>query len=99
MGQGSDHPLRRPTRELSIGIESDNEANPRKDPEIAHFHGEPVGLAAQQRIKIQQLTAFALPSHPCSFLRVVNAMAMEEKKRAQALAGILVVQFMDQLCT
>jgi hypothetical protein len=38
--------MRRPTRELGIGIESDYEANAREYAEIADLHREAVGLAA-----------------------------------------------------
>src|ERR1700751_3341976 len=99
MCQGSYHPLRRPARELSIGIEGDHETNTMKDAEIAYFHGEGVILAAQQPIKVKQLTALALPPHPCSFARVVDAVTVEKEERPHALPGIPLIQFLDQVRT
>ena len=98
MCQGSDHPLRRAAREVGVGVKSDNKPNSWQYAEIAHFHRETVVQPAQQSIKIKQLTAFAFPAHPCSFTRVIHAMAMEEKERSHALSGIPLIQFVDQVC-
>ena len=61
------------------------------------FTGKLSCSAAQQLVQVHQLAALALPTHPHSFARVVNPVAMEEKKRSRSLAGVLLVEFAHQL--
>ena len=63
------------------------------------LHRETVVLTAHQLIQIEQFSALALPAHPSSFARVVDAMAMEKEKRAHVLPGISFIQFADQFRT
>src|SRR5262249_39231402 len=66
--------------ELRIGIESEDVANGTESGDIAHANGERSGIAANQAIQLEELSAFSLPSHPEALAVVVHAMAMEHEK-------------------
>ena len=78
-------------------VQRDDETNLRQDRQVANFHRETIVFAAQQLVQVHQLAALALPTHPHSLARVVNPVAMEEKKRSRSLAGVLFVQLAHQL--
>src|SRR5580698_1052829 len=96
MRQCSHHAKRRPAWKLSVGVEGDHETDLWKDGEIAHLDRKAVIFAAEQLVQVQQFAALALPSHPSFFARVINAMAMEEKKRPHFLGRVLLIQLVDQ---
>ena len=96
MRQGSDHALGRSAWQFRVRIESDHEAHFGKHGEVAHLYRETIVLAAQQSVQIEQFTALAFPSHPAFFARIIDAVAMQQKKRAHTVTGIFLVQFGDQ---
>jgi len=95
VGQGADHALADP-RGSSV---SESRVITKRTPEsmgrLPTFSWKAVKLGAQQVVQVHQFAALTLPSHPESFSRVVNAMAMEEKERSHALSGIFLVELGD----
>ena len=97
MRHRADHAIGRSARQFRVRVQRDHETNLRQDREVADLHREAVVFIAQQLVQVHQLAALALPTHPHSFARVVNPMAMEQKKRSRGLAGVFFVEFAHQL--
>ena len=63
------------------------------------FTGKLSCSIAQQFVQVHQLAAFALPTHPHPFARVVDPVTMEEEERSRSLAGIFFIELAHQLRT
>src|SRR5882762_11730698 len=99
MRQRSDHAMRRASGKLSIGVERNDEANLGQDGKVPDLEREAVEVSLQELIQIQQFPALAFPSHPGALARVVDPVPVKQKERAFLPAGILVVQFANQIRT
>ncbi len=96
VGQGGDQPARRLARQPSVGVEGDDEANPRQPTQVAAPDGiGGVGRAAQQAVELAELAALPLPAHPAPFRRVPDAAAVEEVEAVGAALGVALVQGAD----
>ena len=92
----ADHAVRGVARQFGVGVKGDDEANFRQHGKIADLYREAVVLVAQQLVEVHQLAALALPTHPDSFARVVDAVAVQQHEQALALAAMLFVQVADE---
>src|SRR5579885_1224103 len=96
MSHRADHTLRRAARQLRIGIEREDVTDVGQPGEIAGLDRKRIEDLAKHLVQIEQLAAFALPTHPRSFARVVDAMTMEQVKASIGLACILPIEFVDK---
>ena len=71
--------------------------NARQHGQIAYLDWKAVKFSAQQVIQIHQLAPLALPTHPESFARVVDRVAVQHKERPHLFSAILLVQSAYQL--
>ena len=85
--------MRRSARKLGVGVERDDETDLRENGKIADLDREAVVLSAQKFVQVEQLAALAFPAHPSLLARVVDAVAVQQKKRSLLVVGILLVQF------
>src|SRR5436190_11845384 len=76
MRQSSDQTMSRAPRQFGVCVESDHKAHFRQHGKIANLDRKAVALAGKQLVKVHQLAAFALPSHPYFFAGIVDAMAV-----------------------
>src|SRR3989442_5827491 len=64
MRQGADQALGAATRQLRVGVKSDDESYFWKDREITCLDRETVIVASQNLVQVHQLAALTFPSHP-----------------------------------
>src|SRR6201999_2258057 len=88
--------MRRAPWQLRVGIQGQNETDIGQQRQISNLDGEAVVLALDEAVEVEQLAALTLPAHPDAFARIVDAMAVVESKGAEAVAGIFLVQLIDQ---
>src|SRR5664279_1621355 len=92
MCQSANHPASGATRQFGIRVEGDDVTYFEKIRQLSCLCGKTIELAPQQVVEIHQLAPFAFPSHPQPFARVIDAMAMEQKKGNHLLLGVLFIE-------
>ncbi len=96
MSNSAHHARRGATRELRIGVESENVADLREHVEPSSLDGKGVEFADQKSVQVEKLTPFALPAHPHALAYVENAMAVEKKKPSGCRRCVPCVEFIDE---
>ena len=69
----------------------------RKIDRLPTLTGKLSNLPSHQVVQVHQFAALAFPAHPQPLARVVDAVAMQQKERAQFLAAYFLVQTADQV--
>ena len=81
MRHGADELARGIARQLRVGVERDDVADPGQRRRIADHQRKGVARpATQQGVQCGQFAALALMAHPDAFLRIPAARAMEQEK-------------------
>src|ERR1700723_2413131 len=97
MGNGADQPGCGAARQLGVGVKREHVADLAEQVNAARLDGEGVKVAGQQLIQVDKLSPLALPAHPDSFAHVEDAVTMKKNESARVLAGVFLVQLLDQV--
>ena len=95
--------LRRVARQIGVGVEHDDETDRGEKLAVADVQLElptgHVGLPAlgsrgaqDEPVELDQLAAFALPSHPAPFARIPASPSMQQLERASAVGAVSPVE-------
>src|SRR3954447_1086754 len=77
MSNGANQALRGAAWKLRVGIERQNISDEWQARQITSFHREGIVSLPQHLIQVKKLAAFALPTHPGTLARIVNAMPVK----------------------
>ena len=84
------------TRQLGVGVERDHVFDGGQDGGLSDDLGKAItGTAAQQRVELCQLSAFAFVTHPKAFAGVPAARAMKQEKQVLPDGRVFAVQLFD----
>src|SRR4051794_24216021 len=97
MSDRTDKALGRSAGQLRIGVEREHKADVRQLRKVTSFDREGIVHLAEHLVQIQKLAALSLPAHPSSFTRIVDTVPMKKVKAPAGLAGVLLVQPLDQI--
>src|SRR5439155_23522887 len=85
-------------RQACVGIEREDKADL---PQLLRITARPliarIRVSAQKPIKLDQLAALPLPTHPAALHGIPQAAAMNEEKTRMAFAAVPMVQGLDLL--
>ncbi len=96
MGQDPDEGRSRAPRETRIGVQGEDVPHGREDRHLPDPDAEGLVLGiAQEPVELLDLPALSLPPHEDPFLRVPEAVAVEEKEAVPRLGGVPAVQLLD----